>query len=205
MAATITRVNIRLRLLQSIMNSVRVVTSLIVVLTMALAACSSDSAATSTSLPDSTVAPTSTTIRSRANFSFLVIDRCASIRGIGLEDNFIDENGEPIETDYVAILGVTVSSQTPIGSEVLMRFAPEPGAEPQQVRTLLAGPDKKLIAEFGLDLPGPYLWTVGGATAPGGARGDGSISVIIEAPDEDSVCDKSTLDETTTSTSVSHS
>jgi hypothetical protein len=136
------------------------------------------------------------------SFSFFVIDRCASVRPISSEDNFTDIDGEPIETDDAVILGITVSSQTPTGSEIRVRFAQEPSAELQQVRTPIVESDKKILTTFAIDIPGQYVMTVGGATAPNGATGHSAQSFIFEAPDEHSVCDKSTLGETSQSTTV---
>ncbi len=166
------------------MNSIRS-TWVAVILAVAASACSDDTGPP----PD-------------GRFSFFVIDRCASVRPISPEDNFSDIDGEPIETDHAVILGITVSSQTPTGSEIRVSFAQEPSAELQQVRTPIVESDKKVLTTFAIDIPGQYVMTVGGATAPNGATGGSTQNFIFEAPDEDSVCDKSTLAETSESTTV---
>ena len=188
-------------------RSIRALTRLVPVAVIALAACSTDSVATTSGVETSTTSRTATGAPSSndaqgEDFSFLIIDRCASVRPVDPDDTFTDENGVAIEASLVATLGVTVSSQTPPGSGVSLRLAQEPRAEPQQVRTVIVEPDRKLLAEFGIDPPGPYLLSVGGATAPDGGTGSGSFNLIIEVPDDQAVCDKATLDETSSSTTV---
>ncbi len=136
------------------------------------------------------------------SFNFLVIDRCSSIRPMSPEDNFTDIDGVPTETDHAVILGVTMGSETPTGTEFRVRFAREPSAELQQVGTAIVGRDKKFLISFAIDIPGQYLMTVGRGTAPNGARGNGAQNFVFEAPDGAAVCDKSTLGETARTTTV---